>query len=326
MPRKPRIEANDAIYHVINRGNYRSFIFETPGARDAFRNTLFEACERFSWLLSAYCIMGNHFHLCLSTPNGNLSAGMKWLQGTYATRFNRFRRETGHLFQGRFKSLLVEPGEHWLDLVNYIHLNPVRARLCDPEASGKYPWSSLALFTKIRSRPDFLDAAWMDYNERLSDTRNGWNRYKTLLRALSAEDPKLIEELDRRMCRGWCIGSSKYRKAIAKESFGKPDSVRLDREELAELNRTLWENALEVCLKALGKTGKDAREAKYSQDWKLAIALRLKSSTSVSNAWLTEQLGMGTPRSVSAICGKYQKERLKDCGYHRILRKLTFDT
>ena len=79
MPRKLRVESNEGLYHVINRGNYRSWIFESDGAKRSFHDTLFEACERFSWELSAYCLMSNHFHLCLGTPRGNLSVGMRWL-------------------------------------------------------------------------------------------------------------------------------------------------------------------------------------------------------------------------------------------------------
>jgi len=102
-----RIESSDSIYHVINRGHTRSFIFESEGAKVGFERTLFEACERADWKLLAYCILSNHFHLCLGTPRGNLSEGMRWLQATFANRFNRYRKESGHLFQGRFKSLVV---------------------------------------------------------------------------------------------------------------------------------------------------------------------------------------------------------------------------
>ncbi len=326
MPRKPRLEASDAIYHVINRGNYRSPVFETDGARDAFQSVLFEACERFSWKLSAYCLMRNHFHLCLSTPMGNLSNGMKWLQGTYATRFNRFRKETGHLFQGRFKSLLVEPGEHWLGLVDYIHLNPARAGLASIDSLSKYPWSSLGRFPKIRTRPAFFDAAWMDYFDDLSDSRGGWIRYRNRLRLKNTNDPDEIEALDRSMCRGWCIGSDGFRKSIAKEALGRPESIRLDREELSRINRERWREILDRCLLQLGRTLEEASKAKYSQDWKLAVALLLRRRASVSNPWLTEQLSLGTPRSVSAICGKYERERAQDCGHYAKLNKLTFDT
>ncbi len=115
MARKRRLESSDGLYHVINRGNYRADIFETEGAKKSFVKALEEACGKFDWELSAYCLMSNHYHLCLGTPLGNLSVGMRWLQATFAMRFNKYRKERGHLFQGRFKSLLVEPGQHWLE-------------------------------------------------------------------------------------------------------------------------------------------------------------------------------------------------------------------
>ena len=145
MGRRHRIESSDGLYHVINRGNYRNAIFDTQGARDAFESVLWEACERSGWELLAYVVMTNHYHLCLATPKGNLSSGMQWLQGTFSRRFNGFRREQGHLFQGRFKSLIVEPGQHLTDLIRYIHLNPIQAGLCRKEAPGQYRWSVSSL-------------------------------------------------------------------------------------------------------------------------------------------------------------------------------------
>src|SRR5690606_35654573 len=91
-------------------------------------------------------IMSNHYHLAVETPEPNLVAGMTWLQGTFATRFNRFRGESGHVFQGRYKAILVEPGRTVLGLVNYIHLNPVRARLCEVEGLNTYGLSSYAKY------------------------------------------------------------------------------------------------------------------------------------------------------------------------------------
>ena len=110
MPRSLRFEYAGAVYHGINRGNYRNWIFESEGSKDSFQKCLFEACERAGWILHAYCIMGNHYHLALETPEPNLSVGMKWLQGVFAARYNRFRKERGALFQGRFKSILLEEG------------------------------------------------------------------------------------------------------------------------------------------------------------------------------------------------------------------------
>jgi len=142
MPRAPRMEFPGAFYHLLNRGNYRSPIFSSDGAKAAFEQTLFEALDRFGWSLRAYVLMSNHFHLCVETPEPNLVAGMQWLESVYASRFNRYRKERGHVFQGRYKALLVEPGEPVLRVVNYLHLNPVKAGLVEVEGLADYRLSS----------------------------------------------------------------------------------------------------------------------------------------------------------------------------------------
>jgi putative transposase len=155
MARKVRMEEEGGRYHVLNRGNYRSWIFEDDAARDRFVDTLFQACERMKWTLHAFCVMGNHFHLALETPAGRLSEGMRWLQSTFANRFNRYRRENGHLFQGRFKSLAVEDLQRLAWLCHYIHLNPVRAGICTVEQLNTYRWSSYAYLITKKTRPTF---------------------------------------------------------------------------------------------------------------------------------------------------------------------------
>ena len=120
MPRKLRLEYPGAIYHVINRGNYRADVFRNEGAKAAFEACLFEACARCAWLLHGFVVMRNHFHLALETPDGNLAAGMQWLQATFANRFNRRRGEHGHLFQGRYKALPVEEGEALASLMEQV--------------------------------------------------------------------------------------------------------------------------------------------------------------------------------------------------------------
>ena len=129
MARKPRIEYAGAVYHVLNRGNYRGDLFETAGAAEAFVSCLEEASERMGWRVHGYCLMRNHYHLALETPRGNLVSGVHWLQSTFGNRFNRYRGERGRAFQGRYQAILVEPGVHLARLVDYLHLNPVRARI-----------------------------------------------------------------------------------------------------------------------------------------------------------------------------------------------------
>ena len=104
MPRRLRMEQEGGLYHVINRGNYRRDLFETVGSAEAFLETLFEAAGRWRWRVHAYVLMRNHFHLAIETLEPTLGEGMHWLQSTLATRFNRFRQESGHLFQGRGRS------------------------------------------------------------------------------------------------------------------------------------------------------------------------------------------------------------------------------
>lgn len=148
MARQIRVQYSGALYHVINRGNYRSDVFQSAGAARAFETVLGQACERLGWYVHAYVIMRNHFHLALETPRPNLAVGMQWLLGTYAARFNRFRAKRGHLFQGRYQALLVEDVAALFRVANYIHLNPVRARIVSAEEIATCPWSSLHRWTK----------------------------------------------------------------------------------------------------------------------------------------------------------------------------------
>ena len=108
MARPLRLESEAGVYHVLNRGNYRLDIFRSEKAKVAFLQCLKEACAKTGWEVHAWCLRSNHYHLAVSTPKANLVDGMRWLQGTFAVRFNRFRDERSHLFQGRYKSLAVE--------------------------------------------------------------------------------------------------------------------------------------------------------------------------------------------------------------------------
>src|SRR6267142_2549191 len=131
MPRKLRIQYEGAIYHVMNRGDHSEDIFLGDEDRELFLKTLGEACAKTEWQVHAWCLMRNHFHLVVETPQPNLVVGMKWLLGTYTSRFNRRHKEFGHVFSGRYKSLIVDgSGNGYLKTVcDYVHLNPVRAQL-----------------------------------------------------------------------------------------------------------------------------------------------------------------------------------------------------
>ena len=140
MSRPLRIEFSGALYHVTARGNRRESIFLDDGDQARFLDVLGEVCRHFNWQLHAYCLMTNHYHLLIETPDGNLSKGMRQLNGVYTQRFNRTHGRVGHVFQGRFKGILVQKESYLLELARYIVLNPVRAGMV-PFAQD-WPWSS----------------------------------------------------------------------------------------------------------------------------------------------------------------------------------------
>src|ERR1035438_10099662 len=160
MARKVRIQYPGAIYHVMNRGDRREAIFEDDEDRERLLQTLTQACEKTGWQVHAYCLMRNHFHLVIETPQPNLVVGMKWLLGTYTSRYNRRHKEFGHLFSGRYKALIVDgSGKGYLKTVcDYLHLNPARAKVLKPEQPlSAFGWSSYPQYLAGPSRrPNWL--------------------------------------------------------------------------------------------------------------------------------------------------------------------------
>jgi len=140
MSRPVRIEFPDALYHVTARGDRREAIFDDDQDRRSFLSTLEQVVSRFNWVCHAWCLMDNHYHLLIQTPDGNLSKGMRQLNGVYTQVSNRRHGRVGHLFQGRFKAILVDSDAYLLELARYVVLNPVRAGMVNNPAD--WPWSS----------------------------------------------------------------------------------------------------------------------------------------------------------------------------------------
>ena len=154
MARPLRIEFSGAIYHVTSRGNARCAIYEDDEDRRAFLSALDRVMVRFHWICHAYCLMDNHYHLLIETPEGNLSQGMRQLNGVYTQGFNRRHNRVGHLFQGRFKAIVVDRDSYLLELCRYIVLNPVRAgEVSRPE---EYRWSSYRATAGLSPGAGFL--------------------------------------------------------------------------------------------------------------------------------------------------------------------------
>ena len=159
MARPLRIEYEGALYHVTSRGNAGARIFFDDRDRARFLAVLEQAVERSGWVCHAYCLMPNHYHLLIETPRANLSWGMRHLNGVYTQATNRRHKRSGHLFQGRFKAILVERERYLLQVARYIALNPVRAKMV--KAPGDWPWSSYRATIGEAATPGFLTTRWL---------------------------------------------------------------------------------------------------------------------------------------------------------------------
>jgi len=307
MPRKLRLETEGGIYHVINRGNYRGDIFRSEKAKAAFLKCLGEACEKSGWVVHAWCVMSNHYHIALETPRGNLADGMQWLQGTFSRRFNSLRNENGHLFQGRYKSLTVEPSGLGA-LCHYIHLNPVRAKICTLETLAQWPWTSLHGLLQPRLRAKwFTPVAALEQAGELADTVAGRRNYLKYLAWLS-EDELAQKALNfASMSKGWAIGSIEFKKSLVVEHKEAAAVIKQNQSEWQELKHAMLEDVLTQLLGKLNKQRGDLRREGKSVPWKLAIAAVMKAQTVATNRWLGEHLHMGNMHEVSRKVSAWAK-------------------
>lgn len=159
MARPLRIEYLGALYHVTSRGNRQEDIYIDDQDRNAFLQVLSRVCDRFNWVCHSYCLMSNHYHLMIETPEANLSLGMRQLNGVYTQNLNRNHGRVGHVFQGRYKALLVQKDSYLLELSRYIVLNPVRAGMV--RSAKDWRWSSYQGTAGFVAAPDWLSVDWI---------------------------------------------------------------------------------------------------------------------------------------------------------------------
>lgn len=159
MARPLRIEYEGAVYHVTSRGNERKSIYKDDADRNIFLEIVHEVNKRYNLLCHAYCLMNNHYHLIIETPDGNLSKGMRQLNGVYTKAFNKKHRRVGHIFQGRYKAILIQKESHLLEACRYVVLNPVRARAV--ETPERWQWSSYQATSGIEKPHKCLTIEWI---------------------------------------------------------------------------------------------------------------------------------------------------------------------
>ncbi len=186
MSRPLRIEFEGAVYHITSRGNARQAIFLDDEDREQFLSVLASVVERFRWLCHAYCLMDNHYHLLIETPEANLSGGMRQLNSVYTQHFNRRHAKVGHLFQGRYKSIVVDKDSYLLELCRYVVLNPVRAGV--RRATVQWKWSSYRATSGMGRAGAFLTTDWV-LSRFGHDKRGARDRYRRFVAAGAKQSP-----------------------------------------------------------------------------------------------------------------------------------------
>ena len=209
MSRPWRIEYEGALYHVLSRGNDRSNIFKNDRDRYMFLDLLEDMTERYDVNIFAFVLMNNHYHLLLRTNLANLSKSMQWLGVTYTRRFNNRHRRTGHLFHGRFKSILVENDAYLFRLSYYIHRNPLRA--CLVKRLADYKWSSYRSYAYGWIRYDWLDTDLI--LSQLENTPDPFKAYKANVQAYAKEEELFWEDLKH----GLILGSKNFSEVVKKQ-------------------------------------------------------------------------------------------------------------
>ena len=279
----------------MNRGDRREAIFEDDQDYQLFLQTLAEACQKALWQVHAYCLMHNHFHLVIETPQPTLVVGMKWLLGTYTSRFNRRHKEFGHLFSGRYKALVVDgSGNGYLKRVcDYVHLNPVRAKLLKPEQPLEdFRWSSYPLYLGAPSKRP----AWLRMDRLLGewripkDSAAGRRVFAQGMERRRSED---LRAEFKPVERGWCLGDEEFRRELL-EQVSKVPGSSLYGEAVQEAVEARAERMLAESLKAMGWTEKDLTTRRKGAPEKVKLAVKLRGATTMPLAWIAQRLAMGS--------------------------------
>ena len=307
MPRKVRVEYEGAIYHVMNRGDRREPIFKDDKDHKLFLETLGQCCAKTDWQVHAYCLMPNHFHLLIETPKANLVAGMKWLLGTYTGRFNRRHKLFGHLFSGRYKSLVVDgSGNGYLRTVgDYVHLNPLRAKLLGAGQSlGQYRWSSYPGYLSRRRAP------WLRVDRLLGelgipkDSAVGRREFaRRMQERARQEDPEQYKPLRR----GGCLGDKAFRKELLGQMAERvgPSHYGAERQESGEEKA---ERIVAQELKRRRWTEATLSSRRKGDSQKVKMAARLRRETIMTLKWIAQRLQMGSWTHVSNCLAQEAKK------------------
>lgn len=297
MARPLRVEYPGAVYHVMARGHERSRIFRDERDRNRFLQLLGTTAQDLAILIHGYCLMDNHYHLLVETPEGGLSRAMKAISGRYSQWFNWRHKRAGHLFEGRFKSVLVQKERHLLELSRYVVLNPVRAGLV--ERAGDWRWSNYRATAGIAAAPPWLAVDWTlaQFARSRYTAREAYRRFV----AAGKDSGEKIEKLEKKPY----VGDRRFLRRVERMLAGKPagDEIPLRYRRAGEVRLQRIEQAVarewRVPVEALARS-------RGEQDKKAAIYLA-KKLTRLSGRQIGEAFGV-KPARVSNVVAEIEKK------------------
>jgi len=320
MARQVRIEYAGAFYHVLARGDRRESIVKSDKDRQMLIDTLAEASIKTGWRIHGWVLMDNHYHWVVETPQANLVAGMKWFQNAYTRRFNSRHKLWGHVFGGRYKSIVVEEGQYLHTLVDYVHLNPVRAGLIELESAQSlldYRWSSLAqgYCQPPGRRPDWTEVAKRLETDAGKDKVSDRRRYLNYLYGVAREEGRDAgkaasegQHVGSTLEGGWFWGSQQFKEELLEriDNF-KPANVNYrSSPQMSDYSERSAEALIASGLKYAQVGEEKLPELKGSHPAKVALAIVLKSRTTVNNIWIAQRLSMKSAGNVSQLVRRYK--------------------
>jgi REP element-mobilizing transposase RayT len=324
------------------RGDRKEPIILNDGDRNAFISVVNDMCEKTGIIIHAYTLMDNHYHMVLETPEGNLVEGMTWLQNAYTRRFNVYHRMWGHVFGGRYKAILIDlekEGGYFRRVVDYVHLNPVRAGLINVGTGlNTYRWSSLNFFAgSSRRRPGWLTAdlvfSCCDMNDNPKGRLNYLKRLERIVQKGRPEQAGIVkteegESLQATVRRGWYFGSQVFKeKMLVKLAENeRRGSCKGEDGYYGEQSRDHGEDKARLIIEQgcvmQGITLNELRDRKANDPTKLLIAELVASKTSVRLDWLRNELGMRCRAYCSRLIKSQRENLLNDRATKRLREQL----
>lgn len=298
MPRSIRIENPNSVFHVFSRGNYRQPIFQDPEAAQVFLKLLEDTIVRTDWHVYAFAVMPNHFHMVVKAPRANLSRGMHLLLTSFALRFNGFRDEHGHVFQGRYQAKRTPTGFDVSKVIDYVHLNHVRKGLLKVEELPLSKLSSISLLLNPAKRGIYRIQEGLNFIG-YPDNLIGWQAYLEHIRGvfLKDDDSKLFDY-------EWDVAMKAEKILLDKNPKALDRPSDLPYAEIMKLDEAHTEQVIQRLISEAGKKDTDLLLDRGVKGWKVELAIKILATTTASVPHVAQRLKTGDPGNLFRLIKK----------------------